>query len=362
MGADTPRDEMGGDGDDTPRGKRLTLSDIADRLGVSTATVSLALRDSPLVASTTRDKIKEMARQVGYIYNRSAASLRTAKTQIVGVAVHDIINPYFAEIFRSLEDVLEAQGQMVFICNHRDNVERQRAFVDALMQHRADGLILCSSVGTTADEINRLTDQGIPVTLMCRDVEGARAPAVRGDDELGGEMITRHLIAQGHRHIAMAGGRRGSSTGRDRNAGWRKALAEAGIDPDTQIDIPELMTQADGREAAPRILSTGERPTAVMCFNDLVALGMMPALRRAGVEPGPDIAVTGYDDVDGAASRTPSLTTIASHPDEIGRRAADLILRQIGGERVPNTLHLIPPDLKIRDSSPPPGVRLGSKL
>ncbi|WP_106751527.1 LacI family DNA-binding transcriptional regulator [Pannonibacter carbonis] len=347
---------------DEPRGRRLTLGDIAERLGISTATVSLALRDSPLVAKTTRDKVKDMARQVGYIYNRSAASLRTSRTQIVGVAVHDIMNPYFAEIFSTLEDELERQGQMVFICNHRDNVERQRVFIDTLLQHRADGLILCASVGTTPEEINRLIDQGISVTLICRDVEGANAPIVRGDDETGAFLVTQHLIRQGHRRIAMAGGRRETSTGRDRNTGWRRALATAGIDPDSQLDIPELMNQTDGQSVVPRLLAAPERPSAVMCFNDMVALGMMPALRWAGVEPGPGMAVTGYDDVDGAAARTPSLTTVASHADRIGSMAASLMLRQIGGEDVPVTRHLIEPDVKIRDSSPPPGVRHGRRL
>jgi DNA-binding LacI/PurR family transcriptional regulator len=337
-------------------GKRLTLGHIADQLGISTATVSLALRDSPLVAEETRAKVKLTAEEIGYIYNRSAASLRTARSQIVGVAVHDILNPYFAEIFSSLEDVLEEQGQMIFICNHRDDVKRQRAFVNTLLQHRADGLIICPSIGTTSEEINRLVDQGIPVTLMCREVPGAWAPCVHGDDVAGGYAVTRHLIEQGHRTIAMAGGRRASSPGRDRNLGWRKALEEAGIDPDEQVYLPELMTQADGRDAAKQVLEATPRPTAVMCFNDLVAMGMVSALRRAGLVPGRDIAVTGYDNVDGAADLTPALTTVCNFADKIGRLASLTLLRQIAGERVPNTPILIEPKVLVRESSVPAAV------
>ncbi len=343
-------------------GKRLTLGHIADQLGISTATVSLALRDSPLVAEETRAKVKQTAEEIGYIYNRSAASLRTARSQIVGVAVHDILNPYFAEVFSALEDVLEEQGQMIFICNHRDDVKRQRAFVNTLLQHRADGLILCPSVGTSAEEINRLVDQGIPVTLVAREVPGVWAPCVRGDDLAGTYQITKHLIKQGHKDIAMVGGRRGSSTGRYRNAGWRKALEEAGIDPASQLDLPELMTQADGRAAVPKILEAEHRPTAIVGFNDLVALGMMTTFRRAGIEPGPDMAITGYDDIDGADARTPALTTVSAQPDKIGRLAALTLLRQIAGDRVPNTPIVIEPDVRIRESSPPPGVRLAPKL
>ena len=343
-------------------GKRLTLGHIADQLGISTATVSLALRDSPLVAEETRAKVKQTAEEIGYIYNRSAASLRTSSSQIVGVAVHDILNPFFAEVFSALEDVLEEQGQMIFICNHRDDVKRQKAFVNTLLQHRADGLILCPSVGTSAEEINRLVDQGIPVTLVAREVPGVWAPCVRGDDETGMYQITKHLIDQGHSQIAMLGGRRDSSTGRYRHTGWRQAMLDAGLDPDAQVDMPELMTQADGRSAAPAILGAAERPTAAVCFNDLVAFGMMTTLRRAGVEPGPEMAITGYDDIDGADARTPALTTVGAQPDKIGRLAALTLLRQIAGDRVPNTPIVIEPQLRVRESSPPPGVRLAPQL
>ena len=240
----------------------------------------MALRDSPLVAEETREKVKQTAEEIGYIYNRSAASLRTSRSQIVGVAVHDILNPFFAEVFSALEDVLEEQGQMIFICNHRDDVKRQKAFVNTLLQHRADGLILCPSVGTSAEEINRLVDQGIPVTLVAREVPGVWAPCVRGDDEAGMYQITKHLIDQGHRQIAMLGGRRDSSTGRFRHTGWRKAMLDAGLDPDAQVDMPE--TDDPSRWPVGRsgpILGAADRPTAAVCFNDLVAFGMMTTLR-----------------------------------------------------------------------------------
>lgn len=340
--------------------RRITLGDMAAELKVSTATVSLALRNSPLVASETRERIKAHARSVGYIYNRSAAALRTARSNMVGIAVHDILNPYFAEVFRALEDELGREQQVVLICNHRDDVRRQRGFVDSLLQHRIDGLVLCASVDTTAAEINQLVETGIPVTLICRDVEGARAPVVRGDDVAGGRMLTEHLIAQGHERIAMVGGRRRSSAGRDRNLGWRQALEEAGLDPAAQVDIPELMTQADGREAVPALLAARPQSTAVFGFNDLIAFGLTAALKRSGVEPGTGMAIGGYDDTDGAAGGSPSLTSVCNNPARIGREAAGLILRQIGGETVGDERRLIEPSLTVRESTPPPrGGRSG---
>lgn len=339
-------------------GKRLRLGDLAEELGVSTATVSLALRNSPLIAKATRQRIKNYAAEVGYIYNRSAASLRTSQSNMIGVAVHDILNPYFAEVFRGLEEALAEQNKTILICNHRDIVERQKHFTETLLQHRVDGLILCPSVGTSAKDINTIVKQGVPVTLVCRDLAGAEAPCVRGDDFLGSYRITKHLIEQGHRRIAMVGGRRESSTGRDRNRGWRSALEDAGIDPHQQIDVPELMTQDDGRMIARDLVEADPRPTAVVCFNDLVALGVMSAVRRLGVEPGPELAIVGYDDTEGTENRTPALTTVDNGASVIGVRAAELMLSQLAGEPPKNELELIEPKLCIRESAPAPGERL----
>ncbi|MDJ0933610.1 LacI family DNA-binding transcriptional regulator [Breoghania sp.] len=205
------------------------MSHLAERLGVSKATLSLALRNSPLVADATHERVKREAEAAGYIYNRSAAALRTARSNVVGVAVHDILNPYFAEIFGALENTLGENDQIVFICNHRDDVERQRTFVQALLQHRADGLVLCPWVGTDPAEINHLVDADFLVTLICRDVEGTRA----------GHSRRRH---HGYAQCGASPDRRRASPYRlsrraaqirDRHDGWVSALREAGIDPGT---------------------------------------------------------------------------------------------------------------------------------
>ncbi|WP_321343608.1 LacI family DNA-binding transcriptional regulator [Breoghania sp.] len=341
------------------RKRRLTLANLAERLGVSTATISLALRDSPLVAQATRERVKAEAAEAGYIYNRSAAALRTARSNVVGVAVHDILNPYFAAIFRALEDALGANDQIVFICNHRDDIDRQRNFVQSLLQHRADGVVLCPSVGTQADEINRLVEAGLPVTLICRDVAGAQAPVVRGDDRSGVRMAVRHLLAMGHRRIAFLGGRQQTSTGRDRVEGWREALAEGGVDPLSQLYVPELMTRGEGFAIAQAIALRKPRPDAVMCFNDMIARGLVEGLRRHGLEAGRDIAVVGYDDALDAATSTPSLTTVNSGGPEIGERAAQVILSLIASrdDETPPAMEraIIAPHLVERESTGPSG-------
>ncbi|MCB1416890.1 MAG: LacI family DNA-binding transcriptional regulator, partial [Nitratireductor sp.] len=166
-------------------GNKVTLSTIAESLGVSTATVSLALRDSPLVADATREKIKQAAAQSGYIYNRRAASLRTSRSGIVGVLVPDIMNPFFAEILLGIEEELGLNRQTFFLCNHRDDISVQKHFLETLLQFGADGVIVAPAIGTTAEDIKAIEGTGLPVVMVARWVQGSRAPVYRGDDKKG---------------------------------------------------------------------------------------------------------------------------------------------------------------------------------
>jgi DNA-binding LacI/PurR family transcriptional regulator len=333
------------------RRRRITLSQLAAQLDVSTATVSLALRDNLAVSARTRERVQALAREMGYIYNRQAASLRTARTNIVGVVVHDVLNPYFAEVFRAVEAELEPHGITILICNHRDDLRRQKTFVDVLQQQNADGLVICPSEGTSREDIEAIVRSGTPVTIICRDVDGTEVPSVRGDDFRGMQAITRHLVKKGHRKLAFIGGRRHTSSGRDRHGGFEAAMVEAGLEP--VADLPEMMTLADGRAAVDRLLKLDDRPSALVCFNDPIAFGVMSGLIKAGLRPGPDIAVTGYDDVEGSDSWVPSLTTVKNGSDMIGKEAARAIMALIAGDDPPFEHLLIPPRIEVRDSSGP---------
>ncbi len=331
------------------RRRRITLSQLAAQLDVSTATVSLALRDNAAVSAETRKRVQALAVEMGYIYNRQAASLRTARTDLVGVVVHDVQNPYFAEVFRAVEAELEAHGITILICNHRDDLARQKNFVQVLQQQNADGLVICPSLGTTKADIDAIVRSGTPVTIICRDIDGTDVPSVRGDDVQGMEQITRHLIGRGHRQLAFLGGRRSASSGRDRHRGFMNAMAEAGLEP--VADIPELMTLAEGRAVLDRLVDLPERPTAIVCFNDPIAFGVMSGLIKAGLKPGADVAVTGYDDVEASEAWVPALTTVKNGSEDIGREAARAILALIAGDEPPFQRLLIPPQIEIRESS-----------
>lgn len=333
--------------------QKIKLSTIAEALGVSTATVSLALRDSPLVADATRDRIKEKARALGYIYNRRAASLRTSRSGIIGVVVHDIMNPFYAEILRSIESELDRSRQTFILSNHYDSVEKQRNFIETLLQLGGDGVIMSPAIGTPPEDIRLAEENGMPAILVARAVEEVDVPTFRGDDAYGIALATNHLIGLGHRTVAMIGGTDQTSTGRDRYRGYVDALKKAGIAVDPNLRIPGPRTKQGGFEAAVNFLSMPQKPTAAVCWNDLVAIGLMNGIARAGLVPGHDISVTGYDDLEEASIATPALTTVWNGQAEVGRAAARALLDKLNGSSEPNGLHLIKPEMRIRQSTGP---------
>lgn len=329
---------------------KITLATIADDLGISTATVSLALRNSPLVAEATKIRVRKRAKDIGYIYDRRAASLRTQRSDIVGVLVRDIINPFFAEILRSIEAELGTNRQTFLLCNHADNIELQSEFISTLMQFGADGVIMSPSVGTDAEDIRQIERNGLPVTLVARTVEGAEVPAFLGNDRLGFERVTAHLIELGHRDIALIGGTRRTSTGRDRRAGFASAFEKAGLAVPGRVDIETPYDRTAGFHAVRQILDQGPAPTAIACCSDTVAIGVMHGLRQAGLEPGLDIAVTGYDDIAEASISAPPLTTVDDGHHTIGKMAARALHAKIMGEKPEPVDTLVEPELKVRAS------------
>ena len=337
--------------------QKIKLSTIAEGLGVSTATVSLALRDSPLVADATRERIKEHAREIGYIYNRRAASLRTSRSGIVGVVVHDIMNPFYAEILRSIETELDRSRQTFLLCNHYDKVEKQRTFLDTLLQLGADGVIMSPAIGTPAEDIRLAEDNGLPAVLIARSVDGVSVPAFRGDDSYGTALATNHLISLGHRRIAMIGGTDQTSTGRDRHHGYLTAMEKAGLEVKPEWRLSGPRTKQGGFEISGEFLALRDKPTAAVCWNDLVAIGLMNGIARAGLVPGVDISVTGYDDLEEAAIATPALTTVWNGQREVGRRAARVLLDRLNGATFKAELELIRPELHVRQSTNNPRER-----
>jgi LacI family transcriptional regulator len=331
--------------------QRVTLQVMADRLGVSTATVSLALRASPLVAEVTRNKVQAFAREIGYSYNRSAASLRTARTNMIGVGFHDITNPYFAELLSAIEEAAVTAGRSIMLGTYGEKLERQERVLTTFREYRPDGMILCPAGGTTLADYQPVIAAGIPVVQVSREIEGAALDFVGSDDALGTELAVDHLHSLGHRRIALIGGTDGISTGRARRRSYRAALQRRGIAVAEELVITGYGTRDTGFRGMTALLDLKAPPTAAVCFNDISAFGAMLALRHRGREAGRDFAVVGCDDVSEAEQWFPALTTIQNHQGEMGARAAGLLFARMAEPGRAIERIIIPPSLVVRGTT-----------
>ncbi|GGF81314.1 LacI family transcriptional regulator [Azorhizobium oxalatiphilum] len=333
---------------------RVTLQQLAQELGLSTATVSLALRDSPVVADATRHKVLEAARSRGYVANRGAASLRTARTNIVGIGLHDIINPSFTELLAALEDSLSAAGKTVLLGVSQEDVARQTRTLGTLAEYRPDAFIVSPAAGTTVNDLRALAASGIAVVQVTRQVEGSGFDFAGSDDVAGVALGVAHLVELGHRRIGMIGSFPAASTGRSRLAGYKAGLAAAGLpfDPALIAEGPGL--RETGRAGVLQLLDLPQPPTAAVCFNDLNAFGALMGLQSAGLTAGRDFSLVGYDDVSEAALWHPPLTTVFTRIPEYGVIAAGLALKRIADPTRPVERVMLTPRLVVRDTTAPP--------
>lgn len=332
---------------------RVTLQIIADRLAVSTATVSLALRGSPLVAEATRAKVQQMAREMGYSYNRSAASLRTDRTNILGVGFHDITNPYFAELLAAIEETTTANGRSILLGTYGEDLERQDRVLGTLKEYRPDGMILCAAGRSTPETFAHLIAAGVPIVQLSREIS-AELDFVGSDDRHGTTLAMEHLIGLGHRRIAFICENQAISTGRNRYRGYCEVLARNGIAVDPSLVYAAYGTRENGSKGIQAVLDASDPPTAAVCMNDLSAFGAMLGLRHRGREAGIDFSIVGCDDVQEAAQWYPALTTVRNFQDEMGRKSAEFLLSRIAEPGAPPRRLLLTPALLIRGTTIPP--------
>jgi LacI family transcriptional regulator len=328
----------------------ITLNDIAKAVGVSKATVSLAINNDPRVARETRRNIKQMADQLGYVYNRGAAGLSTGRSNTVGLAVHDITNPFFTEVCAEAEARLSQNGKLAFLCNTNESLEQQSRFIEALIEHRADGLILSPADKTDIESLQPIFTRNLPTVLIARYVEGSKLDFVGNDGILAFTMATEHLIRLGHTKIAMAGGGQQTSVSRNRRTGFIDTMEKHGLEVDPTYFVKCSTNPKGGEEAIEHILSLKDKPTAVLCFTDLVALGILSGLHRNGLTPGKDMAVVSCDDIEEADRGYTQLTSVKIKKGEIGKQAAELLLRRIATPDAPKRHIHLKSELVIRKS------------
>ena len=330
--------------------KRVTLVDVAKDACVSRATASLVLRDSPLVADETREKVLASMKKLGYVYNRAAASLRTRRSQTIGLIVNDITNPFFAQMTVGSEAHLDEANYGVLLSNTSEKLDKQDRLLETMYEYGVDGVLLCPAMGTPLDTIDQLRRWRLPFVLVARYLFDVEVDYVGADNVLGAEMAAEHLLSQGHRQIAFVGGSANSSARRDRLRGYRETLHRHGAVVDEALSVTSPPTRDGGHRAILELLKQSDPPTAALCYNDVVAFGAMLGLRTASCVPGRDFAVVGFDDIDEAALWRPALTTVSIAPRQIGVEAARLLLERIADPDGEPQRVILPPELMVRES------------
>lgn len=321
---------------ETPQGAaRVTMIDIARHSGVSKSTVSLVLQGSPLVKAETREKVVAAIEALGYVYNRGAANLRGQRSNIVGMVINDLANPFFAELAVGIERVFHAAGYIPFIANTIENPKRQGEVLRSMSEHDIAGLIICPARGTRPSDIETMAQLGVPVVLAMRRLAGPRYSSVTPDNLRGARRATEHLLALGHRRIAFFGGYSDMIAQNDRCGGYQAALVAAGIAVDPMLIIEGPPNRECGQNAIGHVLDMAVPPTAALCFNDVVAFGVLTGLERRGLAAGRDFALVGFDDVAEARHTNPPLTTVHVDTGALGERAAHQVLRMIHGDARP---------------------------
>jgi LacI family transcriptional regulator len=329
--------------------ERVTLVEVARDAGVSRATASLVLRGSDLVADETRARVLASMHKLGYVYHRGAASLRTQHSQTIGLIVPDVTNPFFAEMTVGIEARLDQAQHIALLGNSAETLGKQERLLAMMQEYRADGILLCPVADTSAEAIARLRRR-MPFALFARYIEGVDADYVGADNLRGAELATEHLLTLGHQRIAFVGGPAHSSARRDRVQGYCKALMRRGLPIDPALQLTSPTTREGGHQAIRALLERSDPPTAVLCYNDIVAFGVLLGLQKSGRIPGRDVAVVGFDDIAEAALSQPALTTIAIWPRQIGEEAARLLLECIAAPDAASRQVILGTRLIVRDS------------
>ncbi|MFI6985190.1 LacI family DNA-binding transcriptional regulator [Embleya sp. NPDC050154] len=312
-----------------------TLRSIAEELGLHVSTVSRILNGTVptgarAASSSTAERVRRRADELGYRPDPHATGLRTRRSNLIGVLVPRLSDLVLATIHEGVEEAATAHGLATIAVNTLDRPEARRRRTETLLARRTDGLIFGDARSDDAF-LAELAAEGTPFVLVNR--HSADHPAVTCDDRLGGRLAADHLLGLGHREIGIIAGEPFASTATDRVAGFLERCAEDGVPvPDGRIARSGFDTHA-GREAAERLLVGESPPTALFAVNDFAAIGAMGAARDRGLRVGRDIAIMGYNDTALAAELPVPLTSVDSSPSEMGRRALELLVGLLAGEK-----------------------------
>jgi len=332
---------------------RVTIREVADEAGVSIATVSRVLNGRGDVAPETRELVSRIIQERGYIANRGARGLSNGRTGLVGLLVPLIYPAYFSAILSGATEALQEHDLRAVLSPTAHEHDREVTLLERLMHGLTDGALIVLPEESSR-ELERLLDAGYHFVvidpLMPLD---DRTPSVSAAHASGADQAIKHLLALGHRRIAIISGPRGWVATEDRRRGYHAALAAAGILPDPELEVESNFEIDGGEQAAGVLLDLAEPPTAIFAFNDNHAIGAIQAARARGLHVPDDLSIVGFDDVEHATIVTPTLTTVRQPLAEMGRTAVNLLQRLLDRQRF-ETLHIeLATRLVVRESSGP---------
>lgn len=327
----------------------VSIQDVADHAGVSSATVSRVLTDKPYVRTEVRERVMEAVDELGYQPNRVARSLRVQTSETIGLIISDIQNPFFTSIVRAVEDAAYEQGYSIFLCNSDEDQTKEQMYLDLLRAENVAGIII-TATHEENNSFERILKAEIPIVALDRRIRTIEADTILLDNVDAAYRLVSHLIDDGHQRIATLLGPSDITTARERLEGYRKALLAHGIEP-----APDLVTQIVPKSeqayaATLEILELADPPTAIFAGNNLLTMGALRAIQAKNLRIPDEIAIAGFDEMEWAPLLNPGLTVIAQPKYELGRAAAELLLKRIEHPDRPTREVTLRGKLIVRDS------------
>ncbi|MGF0540178.1 LacI family DNA-binding transcriptional regulator [Agrobacterium sp. ES01] len=329
-----------------------TLETVAKEAGVSIPTVSQVMRGTGRISEETRKKVLQAAARLHYVPDARAASMRSGKNSEIGLVIHQISNPFNAEVISGVSDLLEAEGYLVSVLDARDDLSRQDRQLEAFIRNGRGGLLWVPAVGTTEKTLDFLATHAVPTVTFLRRPDQSAFDHVGIRNAEATASATKHLADLGHRNIAFLGGTTMTDVRKERIAGYASMIS------DRNLGVPVIWDSGDKKLAGLKAMLELRRAhpeiTAVVCNSDTVALGACLSLMRSGLQPGRDISITGFDDIEDAAMATPALTTMAVSPYQLGRRLALVLLDRLREPGMPVSISEVSAELIVRETTAAP--------
>ncbi|GAB1489363.1 MAG TPA: LacI family DNA-binding transcriptional regulator [Opitutaceae bacterium] len=329
----------------------VSLTDVAKLAGISIATVSRAISHPEKLAPETLTRVKAAMAELNYRPNRVARRLRqrSGRRHLLGLIIPDIQNPFFAEIARGVEDVAYANEFAVMLCNSDENLKKEAFYLGVMQSESVDGIIL-PPINDHDPAIIRLAAAGMPIVSVDRSLVNSSIDKVEVDNRQGAFEAVDHLLRLGHKRVAMIAGRQNVSTSRERRLGYEDALAAHNIPLREDYIRTGDYKQASGHALADELLTRAPRPTALFVSNNLMTVGAMEAIHKRGLRIPEDVAIIGFDDLPWAEALDPPLTVVRQPAYEVGRSAAELLLKRLSDPSAPAAWLRLRPKLILRSS------------